>query len=278
MTAVTEEEKLALRFYLGDPQTAADGPYRGGPQAYNTINALLHPGFANEQDKAREGRTVHLEDAQQLDSYLRLCTFIFSAMNKFRHQHAGEAPTGWRVDRLSSLQRFLQDGRRIAGFFSCSSRGWMSSYAHVKKQAVLLEAVPDAAAPYVDIAALLKDFYAKPEEAEILFPAGTAIAAVQELPLTAQEKALYTDMDGQPPVGRYRLQLTAGEYPAVPDAELAEIHGRILSAQPQASAVMDAVMNGRMPDRRQAAFYEEWKADIRRYIGGVYHKILKQEI
>lgn len=277
-TQITEEEKLALRFYLGDPAVAADGPYRGGPQAYNTINALLHPGFSNEMDKAAEGRQVVLEDAQQMESFLHLTVLIFSAMEKYRRQQKGRGnAAGWRVDRLSSLQQFVQDEGRIAGFFSCSREGLMPAYAHIKKNIVLLEVLAEEDAPYVDIADLLQSFYAKPEEAEVLFPPGTVICSMQALPISPREQEEYADLDGKPPAGKYRLHLARGTYPAVPEEELEQLLHDIAAQEGKAAQIMADIMRGRRPKPEDAVFYGEWKTEIRRYVGGYCHKILMQQ-
>ena len=128
MYGITQEEELAVRFYMGDPAAVRSGIWRGGPAAYNTINALLHPGSSNERDKAAEGRHFGIEDKAMLEEYMQLIVCVFSAMVKYRNAvqdtSGGGQLISWRIDRASSLESFAADGGLIAGFFRLKSYGF----------------------------------------------------------------------------------------------------------------------------------------------------------
>ena len=62
---LTTYELDCIRFYMGDPEIVNRGDFRGGPKAYNTINAFLHDGIQNEIDKVSEGKMIEIYDAAQ---------------------------------------------------------------------------------------------------------------------------------------------------------------------------------------------------------------------
>ncbi len=275
---LTEDELTAVRFYMGDPLTAQEGPYRGGPKAYNTINALLHPGTYNERDKAKEGRVVELEDADQLKSYIRLIVLIYKAMVKYRDfertedGRAGGTAAGrtlFRIDRVSSLEHFMEGGRRIAGFFSTCKRGFLPQYARSKSGIVLLEAVCECSVPYLDFEDIFKDYYAKPEEAEIMLPFGAVIKSCVNLPLTDEEKEIYTDINGQPAKGKCRLKLSAPVVEnGIPAMERDRLY-RLVSGDDTVSRIrksMEIMSLGRSLTEEDENFYCQWKQRLLRYI------------
>lgn len=262
--AVTDEEITAIRFYYGDPQTVKDGPYRGGPEAYNTINALLHPGFANELDKAAEGRCFGLEDTSQLRSYMDLIQRIFSVMIKYSRGRKDILAHGWRVDRISSWQRFLDEGGVIRGFFSTCKYGLMPEYAHKKEGAVLLE-VSGRDLPWLDLGDLLGGSYAKPQEAEILFPFGTRILDCEAQEITGEEARRYTDLRGDPPAGKFGVTLGRGRYDrkavAGGFASRRQMYEYISCEDScaRAAACMRRLQVGKAPAGEEAKFYRRWK-------------------
>lgn len=203
MAALPTTEMLdCIRFYMGDPQIVARGDFRGGPKAYNTINALLHLGVQNELDKLREGRVLEIYDRAHLISYLRLIETMDRAMSP----EAAEQTCTWRVDRLHAVETLRARGE-IEGFYSTCKRGFLPEYAHTKADVALMEMVRAPGVPCLDFEALFGAGYAKPEEAEILLPFGAVVRHVEELPLSESEKTLYTDLNGEPPRGKFRIHL-----------------------------------------------------------------------
>ena len=69
---LTRHELNCIRFYMGDEKIVNSGYFKGGPKAYNTINALLHDGIWDEVDKLKEGKVIELYDVEHLKSYLDL--------------------------------------------------------------------------------------------------------------------------------------------------------------------------------------------------------------
>lgn len=277
---INAREQLAIRFYMGDPEAVNCGVYRGGAQAYNTINALLHPESANEEDKVREGRYIGLEDADHLKEYIDVILNIYSAMCKYRDAHFCEGDKkSFRIDRKSSVDRFIADGGVIAGFFSTCRWGFLPQYAHKKAGIVLLEITRSSALPCLDFSELFGDLYAKPEEAEVLLPYGGVMSRITPVPLTEEEKKIFTDLHGDPPKGKWEIYVepTRRHYAAGGLQDLADW----VCAKEQVSDVITCMRlireTGKLPEGRQT-FYDVWKSRLQIYIqtcselieGGVY--------
>ncbi len=225
---ITQEELDSIRFYMGDPEIVNRMDFKGGPKAYNTINAFLHSGIQNEIDKVREGRILEIENGEHVREYIQLCVNIHSAMEKYQAEKQGmvEANTDevccangvscangqkefitYRVDRESMMQE-LKGKAFIEGFYSTCKYGFLEEYAHIKENVALIEIRRDETVPYLDFEDLFKGYYAKPEEAEVLIPFGTKIQSLEKAELSEDEKRRYTDINGNPPCGKYVLKLT----------------------------------------------------------------------
>lgn len=275
---LNEEELLAIRFYMGDPEVAENGPYEGGTEAYNTINALMHPGSANEQDKAKEGRVIMLTGSDQLKSYLALILHIYRAMEKYSQsslkaggeEHGGAASLTFRLDRLSSLQRFEADHHRVAGFFSTCKRGFLPEYAHKKADVVMLEVERDSSVPFLDFEDIFESCYAKPEEAEVLLPFGMIIDRMVPLNLSEQESKLYRDINGQPPAGKWRLHMTMEPWPEVSEEKLQKLYQAVTEEKTVGRVMncMDLLTAGEMLTDDEEVFYGTWKKQLQQYIMG----------
>lgn len=270
---ISEKELLAIRFYMGDMDIVNSGRFQGGPKAYNTINALLHPGTGNEKDKAWEGRVIEIENSDHLKSYIELILDIYTAMEKYRRAHAAnpdKTPGTYRIDRASSLIRFEQNHHMVAGFFSTCKWGFIPEYAHTKANIVLLEVWRDETVPFLDFSELFGKAYAKPEEAELLLPFGIELQNMEPLPMTEQELRDYTDINGNPPRGKWRIHLTVGQMPEVPQEILDELYTDI-TREETVFKIKDCM--AKLSDRKsltldEEQFYCTWKIQLHQYIGG----------
>ncbi len=262
---------MAIRFYMGDPSPAVQGCCPGGTDAYNTINALLHPGCDNEKDKAAEGRVIELEGAAHLSSYLDMIRLITGAMERYRKAHLSDPDhlhPAYRIDRASSLERYTADGV-IYGFFSACREGFLPQYAKKKDRIVMLEVLRDESLPYLDFAKLFGDLYAKPEEAEIMMPYGARISSLEEMPLTADEKEIYADRSGHPPCGKYRMTLTAGKAmersPENDDKVMADISSEKMVGE--ISRLMRKLTQREPLTGDELHTYCEWKKRVMKIVG-----------
>lgn len=275
---ISQREELAVRFYMGDPAAVQSGICRGSGQAYNTINALLHPGSANEEDKIREGRQIILQDADHLKEYLDIILNVYSAMCKYRNGHLEEAHReSYRIDRKSSLERFIADQGVISGFFSTCRWGFLPQYAHKKAGIVLLTVTRSPALPYLDFSDLFGDLYAKPEEAEVLLPYGAVMSRISPVPLTEEEQQIYTDLQGDPPAGKWEIFVEPGRHQAR-GTEPGEQYDKAAQAEEllsQAAApeqvkkaitCIQKIREGEKLPEEMQGFYNDWKRKLQAYI------------
>ncbi|MBQ9084012.1 MAG: hypothetical protein IJY28_11060 [Clostridia bacterium] len=264
--AISEEMRYAIRFYMGDPAVVRDGKFRGGATAYNTINALLHRGIRNEQDKLREGRVLEIYDRAHLLQYLQIIEAIDRAMDCT--DVAAVQTVTWRVDRLSAVRAWT-DRSETEGFYSTCKRGFLPAYAHSKADVALMEIVRAPEVPCLDFERLFGPQYAKPEEAEILLPFGAVVQQMEELPLSEAERATFTDRNGNPPRGKFRLCIGVPQAkPAAdPTALLAEIASERAVQQARQCLILLRDTGTLPPDALN--FYCRWKDAIRSYFDGL---------
>ena len=263
---ITKRQLDAIRFYMGDPEIVESGIYQGGPKAYNTINALLHYGMDDEKEKIRDGKPIELIDDKHLKQYIELIRDIRKAMEIYRDQHLKDNDVklrSYRIDRISAVERFRKDPR-IYGYFSTCKWGFLPEYAHTKSDIVMLEVERDEDVPYLDFSELFREFYAKPEEAEILLPYGAVVTELKEIPLTPEECRLYYDMNGNPPRGKWRLHVSCDKSEAengyggencdwpLTDKKIVE----------QISRCMRKLSEHRELSEAEEQFYCEWKRKL----------------
>jgi len=274
----TKEEIDAIKFYLGDKKIVQDNVYRGGGKAYQTINALLNYGVRNEMDKALEGKVVEIYDVQHLKSYLELIKLVFGAAVKYRNATNSPNKTSYRVDRLSSFQEFQSHNGVIEGFFSTCKSGLLPQYANSKRDVVLLEVVRDDFVPYLDFEDILKDFYSKPDEAEILVPFGTRILETKEIDLTDDEKRIYHDSEGKPPRGKWIIYLGQGQYKSLDPVCEQQYFDYITDEQVVSTIIekMKMLSSKQTLTADEIAFYKDWKEKVIRYINSRACATLKE--
>lgn len=278
---ITSEEINAIKFYLGDKNIVEQLIYRGGGKAYNTINALLNLGIRNEEDKAKENKVVEIYDVEHLKSYIGLIIDVFSASIKYRDSvnYDERSITSYRVDRLSSFQTFISNkDNKIEGFFSTCKKGLLPQYANTKEDIVLLEVVRDSSVPYLDFEDLLKDYYSKPEEAEILVPFGTKIANYDETTLSEEEKEIYKDRKGAAPKHKYVVKLTKGEYEEIP-SELEEYYYNYIINEERLAHIINSMKlltSGQKLSDNERDIYMKWKEMFNRFINSRIAKLFDE--
>lgn len=269
------KEMEYIRFYMGDPEIVNSGRWKGGPKAYNTINALLHSGIQNEIDKIHEGRVLEIEDIDHLKSYIDLSISIYHSAEKYGNELSEKAGITYRVDRESTMSE-IKGKDFIEGFYSTCKWGFLEQYAHIKEKVALIKIVRDETVPFLDFEELFEEYYAKPEEAEVLIPFRTKIEKLEQEELSKEEMEKYTDMNGSPPFAKYTLYLS--KY--LPDKEdqftsnvLEEIYKEITSAE-TIKRVQDCLYElskTKSLNELNLEFYVKWKEKLQHYI---YQKIV----
>ena len=259
---LTLHELNCIRFYMGDEKIVNSGYFKGGPKAYNTINALLHDGIWDEIDKLKEGKTIEIYDAEHLKSYLDLIINIGIAMHKYLNCDNHHLIT-YRIDRLSAIQE-IKKRMRIEGFYSTCKYGYLDDYAHTKADIILLEVVRDNKLPYLDFEELFKDNYAKKEEAEILIPFNTKVERIEELALTESEELRYYDMYHQKPKGKYRLILSSNDYGDIENVDYNELI-KADNIEKLIACIKELEQSHNLSDENKS-YYLWYKETLRKYV------------
>jgi hypothetical protein len=271
MTRTIDDSALdCIRFYMGDPEIIRRSEFRGGPNAHNTINALLNRGIQNELDKLHEGRTIEIYDRAHLVQYLNIIAAIDRAM-RCTDSPSVQTVT-WRVDRYSAVRTLAEQGE-TEGFYSTCKRGFLPEYAHTKADVALIEIVRAPEVPCLDFELLFGSDYAKPEEAEILLPFGAVVQKTEDLPLSPAELEQFTDLHGQPPKGKYRLHL--GATPCETVCASPDTLWRKITSEDTVQQVRHCLAllrdTGTLPSE-ELAYYCSWKDNIRRYFQQIRQK------
>ena len=263
---LTTYELDCIRFYMGDPEIVNRGDFRGGPKAYNTINALLHDGIQNEMDKINEGKKIEIYDAKHLKSYMSLIATIYLAMEKYSRTNQNTRLITYRVDRFSEIAGLMEQ-KRIEGFYSTCKWGFLKEYANTKANIVLLEIVREKNVPYLDFECLFAEYYAKPQEAEILLPFDAGVKSIEKVTLTEEEKKTYRDVNGEEPRGKYRIfleeekvSLDTVDYKMNTCGIIEdEVIGRVQNC-------LKKLSEHRVLNKEEFQFYTDWKKKLKQYI------------
>jgi len=242
MSGLSEREKAALRYYIGD--VSGSDPFWSDPKAYVVLNALFFPGIATERARAAEGKRLNPAILDDTDRLTELFSTLFSA---FRHSAAETERHSFRVERESDFQLCQAAGAALS-FTSTSKAGFLSEYRDRLGIALMRFTLP-VGTLCIDVAEAL-DFYAKPEEAEILIPPFSELS-ITALPLTDSEK-LILDSAGAPPVRSCEVKVggirRAGETVKLPD-------GGAKAGQ----RVFAAFNVGKEPAKEDTVLFSEWK-------------------
>ena len=260
---LSKQQLESIRFYMGDPEIVNLESMQGGLKAYNTMNALLSYDLHDEVDKVNEGRMLEIHNVQHLKQYIQQYLDIVKAMHMYVKKYPVETIT-YRIDRLSSLESIRKYGI-LEGFHSSCTKGFLPQYAHSKRNVVMLEIHRDKDVPYLDFEQIFKNYYAKPEEAELLLPFGTKVKHIEEVPLTDEEKTLYHDINEQPPVGKYRIYVEKPEY-VVENVE--GIYDEITSEESltKLQHCLHVLMETHMLEDDDLEYYVSFKKQLMKYL------------
>ena len=122
--------------------------------------------------------------------------------------------------------------------------------------------------PYLDFECLFAEYYAKPQEAEILLPFDAGVKSIEQVTLTEEEKKTYRDVNGEEPRGKYRIYL--GEEKVLLDEVdyKTEICG-ILEDEiiVRVQNCLKKLNESKDLNKEDIQFYAEWKQKLKQYIG-----------
>ncbi len=202
----------AVRLYEGDIRIRdeegnlvgrqSSDPFYGDKNAYRTLNALLFPGIINEISRIqKEGKQLNPVFLEKIDETIDLYCRIFQLMCWEHRKSDREWVIAKRVERLNSLA-LLEQGQALS-FISASKAGYDEEFAK-KDGVILIEMHISPDVPYLDFEKALGSEYKNIGEREVLL-APFVDLEINEMELTLKEKRTIRDINGNLPVGKYRI-------------------------------------------------------------------------
>lgn len=261
----------ALRFYGGDTRErcsngnlskkSLDVMY-GDEKAYQTLNALLFEGSANEKERIwAEKNKLNPEFIRRIDETVQIYMDIFCMMKEMRKNHV-EAVTLKRVDRASSI-RYYEAGF-TQSFLSCSKSGYDCEFSK-KNDIVLLEIELASDIPFIDYeCALNRNEYMNANEREILLPPFLNIE-INRTEFKPVETRIVKDKNGKPPLGKYKLKpIEFPDYRKSILGSIQDIWEKIIDGKEVAACLLEKMNDN---DRKQDySNYAKWKETLHTYL------------
>ncbi|MBO7396042.1 MAG: hypothetical protein J6U16_08010 [Ruminococcus sp.] len=244
MAELNEREKTALRYYIGD--VSGSGEFWSDPKAYIALNSLFFAGTAAERARAAEGKRLNPAILADTERLTELFAELFSAFGKCLSET--ELHT-FRVERWSDYALCKAAGTTLS-FTSTSTAGFLSEYRDRQGIALMRFTLPQGT-PCIDVASAL-DFYAKPEEAEVLLPPFLALD-ITERHVSDSERSIL-DSAGESP--RCSCEVTAGKLLPCTDKSAELPYGGAEAGQ----RVFAALNEGKSPSAEDEEQYTQWKA------------------
>lgn len=261
----------ALRFYGGDTRErcsngnlskkSLDAMY-GDEKAYQTLNALLFEGSANEEERIwKEGNKLNPEFIRRIDETIQIYMDIFCMMKEMRKNYV-ETVTLKRVERASSI-RYYEAGF-TQSFLSCSKNGYDREFS--KKNGIVLlevELAPDI--PFIDYECVLKgNEYMNANEREILLPPFLNIE-INSTDFKSVETRIVKDKNGKRPLGKYKLKpIEFPDYRKSILDSIQDIREKIIDGKEVAACLLEKMNDN---DREQNYNkYARWKETLHTYL------------
>lgn len=255
MKKLSENEKKALRCYIGD--VSENSLFFDDSRAYVVINSLFFPDIISESARAAEGKylnTAIIEDISRLYGFFE---DLFSVFGKVRLKNDYVT---YRVERMADFELCRRYGRTIS-MTSTAISGFLDSYRDRRGIALMKFRLMEGS-PCINVAETL-DYYAKPEETEILIPPFMEMR-IRENSFTDCERRI-TDCDGNPPI--ISVDAEIGGICGIEDGEDVEI--------PRCDAgirLYKSLNQGNPPDLEDAAEYILWKELLQKQLKKLFSK------
>lgn len=239
---MTANEKNALKFYIGD--VSGNDSFYGDNKAYVVLNSLFFPDIRSEQLRAAEGKYLN---PAIIENISRLLDFFENLFSLFGKAYLRNSCKTYRVERMADFVLCRSLGRTVS-MMSTSLSGFLESYRDRRGIALMKFNLAEGT-KCVNVAEIL-DYYAKPEESEILIPPFMSMN-ICENHLTDEER-LITDCDANPPIISVNASISGicGDLDCV-NSEISDSKAGI--------RVFNALNEGGIPDSEDIAEYSAWK-------------------
>lgn len=242
---LNNQEKSWLKYYIGD--VSGSDPFWSEPKAYLVLNSLLYDGLETEISRTKEGKFLNPAILDDVDRLLDFYDNMFSAFRKCRAY--GNIST-YRVERCSDFLPVRKTNRTVS-FTSTSTGGFLDSYRDRKGITLIKFFIPENVS-CINVAEVL-DFYAKPDEKEVLLPPFMRLE-IAETEISEAELKI-TDSDGKSPVNSYKAVCCP--------VNIKERAGNISRDGAYAGQrIYNALNNGEFPAESDIETYTQWKKKL----------------
>lgn len=253
---LNNQEKRWLKYYIGDV-SGSDG-FWSEPKAYLVLNSLFYDGIGTEKSRTAEGKFLNPAILDDVDRLLDFYDNMFSAFGKC---HTDRDIITYRVERYNDFLP-IWDTNHTVSFTSTSADGFLDRYRDRKEITLIKFFIPESIS-CINVAEVL-DFYAKPDEAEILLPPFMYLDLIQTVPTEKEMKI--TDSEGKSPENA--CIAVCNRWNNV------DIKERMENLSPDGAKagqrVYNALNNGKIPVAEDISIYTEWKRDFRRIYRRTY--------
>lgn len=251
---LNNQEKRWLKYYIGDVSGSDD--FWNEPKAYLVLNSLFYDGIGTEKARTSEGKFLNPEILDDVDRLLDFYDNMFSAFGKC---HAEKDIITYRVERYNDFLPIWNTNHTVS-FTSTSTSGFLDAYRDRKEITLIKFFIPESIS-CINVAEAL-DFYAKPDEAEILLPPFMYLDLIQTVPTEKEMKI--TDSDGKSPENSCIAVCNCWN----------DVKERTESLSPDGAKagqrVYNALNNGKIPVSEDISIYTEWKREFRRIYKRTY--------
>ncbi len=257
MKNLTEKEKNAIKYYIGD--VSGDDAFYGDGKAYVALNSLFFPDIYSEKMRADEGKFLNPAILEDVPRLLDFFNSLFSAFGKSRLEKTCKT---YRVERMGDFEICRCKGRTIS-MTSTALSGFLDAYRD-RRGIALMEFQLHEGISCIDVSQAL-DYYAKAEETEMLLPPFMEVD-IKEKEINADERCI-TDCDGKPPL----ISVSVFVKEICSDIGEANIH---ISDCKAGIRVYNSLNSGEIPNDEDVAEYSQWKKSFRKRLYSIlYHYV-----
>lgn len=251
-------EENALKFYIGD--TSGNHPFYSDKKAYVVLNSLFFPGIHTETARASEKKYLNPEI---LADTKRLLDFFEALFSLFSKSVLKESILTYRVER-SADYKFCHGKSQTVSMTSTSTAGFLDSYRDRRGIALMRFSLAEGTNG-INIADIL-NFYAKPEEAEILLPPFMRLD-IKETDLLENETEILDSENNPPEIScsakTLGIEKYGGKYTDL------SFNGSMAGMR-----VYNSLNSRKLPEKSDAELYSQWKTALQNNL----HKMISDFI
>lgn len=254
---MNQREINALKFYIGD--VCGTNPFYSDSKAYVVLNSLFFPDIYSEKLRSAEGKYLNPEIIADIPRLLGFYNDLFSLFGKLRLE---KAFTSYRVERMADFEMCRSLGRTIS-MTSTSLSEFLDSYRD-RRGIALMRFELNEGEHCIDVAKVL-DYYAKPEEREVLIPPFMNLD-LQENILADNEKRI-TDCDGNPPI--ISVSATLGKV-----SDIESVGNNFVADCRAGIRVYEALNSGKEPENEDILEYSIWKKIFQKQLYDIFRQYI----